>query len=326
MGLLSQALVCLACGSQGPGALEGTEELLRVGVDPSAEADAIEARLYDGGYRRRVRLDGETHSSLAMEHLETGETAVRIVTKAGLALAVEAPADTNRSAVGILDLGALDLDGDGAEEVAVFAIDPARARRCIAIVRIDERWRAREVPLDTADLGGEPCIEAMDDVDGDGRPEAIVVVRYPELSMGTPPQVALPYAAPRWTPLPPGAARAFAREQSALRRETLATARQESDVREAYRIGVELAAIARFAGESADAQVHALRSSVEGLTLSSTVELALERVGAFIRRGWRTEAEAEADAEADGDAGAGADAGADAEADAEAEAAGGPAD
>ncbi len=290
MALFSQVLVvALGCGgSPQAGPLAETETWLRVGLDPVHEANLIEERLSLEGYRRRLRIDGGTHSSLAMERTETGETLVRVVTRAGVALGLEAPAETGLTSVGLVDLGA-DIDGDGREEVGVFADDPARARRCIAVVRIDERGRAQEMRLDTGPLGGDACIEGVEDIDGDAIPEALVVVRYPRLSAGTPPRVTVPYRAATWRPLVGGGARAFARRERQRRQEVLGSARERSDARQAYRVGVELAAIARFSGAPAEAQVAALDEAVEGLELSAVLAATVEAAREFIRRGWQEE-------------------------------------
>lgn len=258
-----------------------------MGVDPAEEATVLEERYLAAGYRRRVRVDGETHSALSMEHLESGDTLVRVVSRSGVALALEAPStEHDRAAVGLLDPGRTDLDGDGAEEVLVYAIDEARARRCVAIVRIDD-MRVREVRIPFDDLGGEACIEDVRDVGGDARPEALVVVRYPEWSAGTPPQVAVPYAAPSWTRMPRGAARAFLEEERASRQEGLAEARRTQDVREAFRLGVELAALARFSGAEENTQIEALEAATTNLELPGPLRARIEEVTARIRAGWR---------------------------------------
>lgn len=292
MTLLSQALaLAIGCGGGAPAdPLAGTEAFLRVGLEPAREADLLEARLEEEGYRRRLRIDGRTHSSLALVRPETGETLVRIISRAGVALAVEAPADTGLQAVGLVDLGG-DVDGDGWEEVGVYADDPAEARRCVAIVRVDERGRAREVRLDTRELGGDACVEGFEDLDGDGTVEALVVARYRRLSAGTPPRVTIPYRAAGWRPVAGGAARSFARRERRAREEALRAARERSDAREAYRLGVELAAIARFAGETAEAQLAVLDGALRGLRLSTALTETLEEARALIRRGWRDDAD-----------------------------------
>jgi len=287
LGAAIQLLVFfLGCGASSPNPLAATATLLRLGLDPEREADALEESLVAAGLRRRLRIDGRTHSSLWMVRPGTSEAVVRVVTRAGIALGVDAPEQTGGRAVGLLDLHG-DVDGDGHEEIGVFADDPARDRRCIAVLRVDAQGRVHEVRLDTRSLQGDACIEAFEDIDGDGRVEALVVARYPELSVGTPPRVAVPFRTRGWRPLRDGPARAFARAQRLRREVGLRAAREQADAHAAYRLGVELAGLARLAGEGSEAQVAALRSAVAGLELTAGLAAAVEEAAAFIRRGWR---------------------------------------
>lgn len=159
---------------------------------------------------------------------------VRIVTERGVALAIDAPEQHGRTRVGLLDGFPANLDRDAHEEVLVFADDPALDRRCVAIVRIVEGV-AREVRLELDALHGDACIEDMADVDGDGSAEALVVVRFTELSLGSAPRVVVPFGGPEWSRIDVPEVRA---------RERAARTRAWETWDEAYRAAVELAALA----------------------------------------------------------------------------------
>lgn len=248
----------MACGSTQGGVDESA--YLRAGVNPSAEATRLE-RQYRG-YRRTVRIDAETYSAFAME--DRGQSLVRVVTERGVALAVEAPEEHGRSRVGLVDGLPPDLDGDGHEEVLVFADDPALDRRCVAIVRIED-GRAREVRLQLP-THGDACIESFADADGDGTAEAIVVVRFGQLALGSAPSVNLVYGAPAW------------RERLGFRVDQRDVRNREWDTwEEAYRAAVELAALA-----DPDDALATFQAAIEGWEMTSTRQLHCDQAVAAI--------------------------------------------
>ncbi|MCB9618758.1 MAG: hypothetical protein H6724_04810 [Sandaracinus sp.] len=286
----------------------GDARHLRVGLDPSAEADAIEERLIEDGFVRAARVDAPNAVGLAMRD-EGGRSVLRIVTRRGVVLAVAAPTEAlTRSEVGLVEAPA-DLDGDGHVELIAAATDAATERRCLALVRVLEDGGLAEVTPELRALGGEPCLEALSDLDADGRFEVVAVTRFGALAWGSAPRVPVVFvpfpneategAVPgaRWQALSGDRATRFFQRERAEREAALRTARGEANVAGAYRLGVELAAIARHAGADTDTQIGVLRSAADGLTLGvAASERWLEAVE-YVRRGWRTEAEAEAMAE-----------------------------
>ena len=225
--MIGQTIV-LACGGAEPSVDESA--YLRAGVDPGVEATRLE-RQYRG-FRREVRIDARTFTALSM--VDGSRSLVRVVTSRGVALAVDAPEEHGRTRVGLLEGFPADLDGDGQEEVLVFADDPALDRRCIAIVRIEDGV-AREVRLSLDELDGDACVEQLADVDDDGRAEALVVVRFTELALGTAPRIVVPFGGTDWARL----------DRPELReRERAARSRAWETWEEAYRAAVELAALA----------------------------------------------------------------------------------
>ena len=209
------------------------------------------------GFRRTARIDAGTYSAFAME--EGSRSLVRVVTARGVALAVDAPEEHGRTRVGLLEGLPVDVDRDGHDEVLVFADDPALDRRCIAIVRIVE-GQAREVRLDVARFGGEGCIEAIDDVDRDGIPEALVVVRYPDLSLGTAPRVTIALGGREW------------REPRNLEPEREARRRTWDSWEQAYRAAVELAALAE------EGALEVFEAAIESWEMTPVREAQCQRV------------------------------------------------
>ncbi len=298
-------VVSVACVRGGGDPLEDARHL-RVGLDPRTEADAIERRLVQDGFFRVTRVDAVGAVGLAMRD-DAGRSVLRIVTRRGLVLAVEAPTEAlTRSEVGLVEAPA-DLDGDGYVELVAAATDVAVERRCLALVRVLEDGGLVEVTPDLRALGGDACLEVLSDLEVDGRFEVVAITRFPAIAWGRAPQVAVAFAPtphePEELAAAPGACwRAlvgdpavgfFARER-ADRESGLRAARGAGDVAAVYRLGVELAALARHSGATTEAQVGVLRGAADGLTLSTAARKRWLGAVDYIRRGWRTEAEAEA--------------------------------
>jgi hypothetical protein len=323
-------LLLVAC--RAPAAPIDDARHLRVGLDARAEADAIEAQLRGRGWVRVVRVDAPGAVGLAMRGDE-GRTALRVVTQRGLVLAVEAPTESlERSEVGLID-APTDLDRDGFVELLPAATDAATERRCFAIARVLPDGSLVEVTPSFEGLGGSACLEALVDLEGDGRLEVVAKVRFASLAWETAPSVALPFsplpAAPaasrarpteraaanadaadnaredegdrddvstadaarvvpgaRWVLVSGARARDFFERERAERAARLADARSRGDVAAAFRLGVELAALARFRGADTHAQSEVLRATADGLELGPAAARRWADAAAFVARGW----------------------------------------
>lgn len=320
-------------GCRAPAAPLDDARHLRVGLDARAEADAIEARLRARGWVRVVRVEAPDAVGLAMRGDE-GRTALRVVTRRGLVLAVEAPTESlERAEVGLID-APTDLDGDGFVELLPAATDAATERRCFAIARVLPDGSLVEVTPSFEGLGGTTCLEALVDLEDDGRFEVVARVRFASLAWETAPSVALPFAplpeAPaasrarsidredgasedaiadarddegedttpdateaaravpgaRWVLLSGARARDFFERERAERTARLADARRGGDVAAAFRLGVELAALARFRGADTRAQSETLRATADGFELGPAAARRWADAAAFVARGW----------------------------------------
>src|SRR5690606_38914637 len=116
--VVTAALLIGACGSAAPPPSPEVA-FLQVGVDPHEEARAVERSLAEGGFRVRARTEGRTFVALALENEERGETAVRVVTRRGIGLAIDVPGEQSAQPVGVVMSGSddADLDRNGLEEV-----------------------------------------------------------------------------------------------------------------------------------------------------------------------------------------------------------------
>ncbi len=250
--LAAIALLCSAgaCGGGSSSPAANDLGFLQIGTDPAAEAESSSLALAQAGYLLDVRLDGRGFVAIGGARRRDGASAVRIFTSRGAALALDAPDARfpDRRRVRLLAARApFELDGAPDEEIAIEV--ELAARRCLAIVGISEDGAAVEVPLPLADLPGSPCVERLADVVGDGRPELLATLRFDAAGLEPAPTVpfALGAEGGQHRPLPPGLARAFYRRERAAREEAVPRA----SAAERLRLGVELAAIARLEGRSA---------------------------------------------------------------------------
>ena len=132
---LALVLALAACARESPPPYDPTV-YLRVGLDPAQEAAALRARFAEDGFTLRARVEAPGVSAFAMGR--EGETLVRVITERGVALAVSAPTEgLDRAEVGLLEVEPSDPDGDGRPEVALYAVDVAAARRCVALLRVE---------------------------------------------------------------------------------------------------------------------------------------------------------------------------------------------
>lgn len=267
------------------------ERWVRLGTDPHAEASAVERGLEAGGYRTTQRLEGEELVALAFER-DDGRRAVRVLTRIGVAVALDSHGTrgvhVRHGAVRLVDVGLddHDVDGDGRPEIVIARDEPEGT--CIAVVRIAEDGRAREAPIEVERVAAGECASALEDVDGDGRFEAIVELAWPALALSGEEvpllRIALVAREGGWRagamPLP------YDERERQSRRLALTAARARFDVAAASRLGVELAALANLAGAPLAAQVRRYDDALAGLVLRADERDAVDAVRAHIAAGW----------------------------------------
>lgn len=288
------AFPCLVACASSP--VPGLDPLryFRAGVAPHREARRVVNHLEGAGYSVRKRIEGETFVALAFARPQDGASAVRIITRRGIAVALDAPTE-GRPAAGRVGLRAPrgdhhDLDGDGRPEIAVRLHDARRERTCVAVMRVLQDGRVVEMGL-RRDPTPTRCIERLHDVDGNGSLEALMGIRYPELAMGRTPEVFLPLVSEgdEWVVATPPALEGYWNRARARRKRAVERAREDVDIRAGYRLAVEMAALARGRGEPTRAQVRAFDDALRGLVPSEAQARRIERVRRYIEAGWKGE-------------------------------------
>ncbi|MCA9534847.1 MAG: hypothetical protein KC593_14250 [Myxococcales bacterium] len=241
---------------------------LRVGVDPREEATALSRALEREGYAVRLLVD--TEDVVMLDALRAdGASAVRVVTDIGVALGLDAPDrrfPTRERVRGLrAPLSGSDLDGDGRVELLIVIADHARVAECVAVVRLDRRGRAQEVPVDTSMVQEGACAERAEDVGGDARAELLVVGRFALAGLPVPASVAIPLTGfeGRFVPMEAAAGRYY-QEERGVRMERLGDARRVGDARTISRLAVELGLLALFEGGDPERAVLALDAQAEG--------------------------------------------------------------
>ncbi len=268
------------------------EDWIRVGVDLEREAAAEITTLEDAGYRRVTRIDGDGFVAVDFVRSRDAHRAVRVVTRLGVAVALDSHETDGvrlrHGAVRLLhpDVPHDDVDGDGKPEVVVARAGPDGD--CIAVVHVDDEGRVTEAPIDAEAVSPGSCASALEDVDGDGVMEAIIVLRWPELALDPErvPTVRVALAARDGGWPPEAMPIAYERARHEARRAALDVARRTRDVAEVSRLGVELAALANLRGATPSAQVAAYDEALAGLVLQPAERDAVEGVRAAIAAGW----------------------------------------
>lgn len=295
---LGLALLLAACGA--PRATRAPEEYLRVGVDPSGEAEAVARALEDAGFRTAQRVEGHGFVALAFVRESDGRRAIRVITRIGVAVALDSHESdgvrVRHGEVRLVEHGAAehDLDADGRPEVAVARVEEGGGE-CLAVIRLFPDGRARAARIEAENVAPGSCASALDDVDGDGRLEAIVALEWPALALSASSvpalRVALGADEGGWRAAATPAA--FVERERAERRRALSDARERLDVAYASRLGVELAALANVSGATVDAQVRAYDEALAGLVLREDERDRAQAVRAYIAAGWAQRARSE---------------------------------
>lgn len=281
---------CLSACAPRSSLLPDYSELLAAGVEPTEEADAVIAALSRAGYALDERADGEGFVALGFARADEGHRAVRVVTRRGVAFALDSgtldpggpPGDVHVEALPI----GTDVDGDGRADVVVSRREARRS--CLLVLALTEDGGLDALRVDAAGLEPDACLEAFEDVDGRAGAEAIVRVRAPGLRRARTPTADVPLerdeAGVYGLRPPPVAYLARVRQRLSA---ALDAARARLDEEEAYTLAVEAALVSRAAGEAPALQLAAFDAAVSTIVWSEAMAEAVRAARAYVVRGWR---------------------------------------
>jgi hypothetical protein len=155
------ALCCawfVACARPEP--VQDPLDYLRVGVDPSEEADAIVSDLRAHGFEVGHRIDERGY--VAFDCVRGPDSTVRVVTSRGPSLSIQVPDVRwpDRLWVGLAPDLRPDFDQDGRRDVVISIRE--RDRTCLAWVQVDANGFVVEVFRPQTEWGEAPCVIEID--------------------------------------------------------------------------------------------------------------------------------------------------------------------
>jgi hypothetical protein len=279
-------LLLFACGSPRP--IVPPEAYFRVGVDVASEARAVEEALVRAGYTRTQRIVGDEFVALAFVRTADDHRAVRVVTRNGLAVLLDSHESdgvrVRHGDVRLIEQVAHDIDGDGRPEIVVARDgDPT----CIAVLRVTDTGAVRAARIESGAVAEGACASSLEDIDGDRRPEALVTLAWPELSIGD--RVPSIRAVLVWSDgawIANGTPEAFAERERTARITALERARNTRDLSDVHRLAIELAAIANLTGAPRASQLARYDEALAGLVLREEELARVREVRARIAAGW----------------------------------------
>lgn len=232
-------IVCLLLlGCTQPEPVQDPLDYLRIGVDPSQEANAIieDLRLHGFTVGRRIEQAGY----VAFDASNGTDSTVRIVTSRGPSFSIQVP-DVRwpvRLSVELAPEPRPDFDRDGQSDVVVAIRE--RGRTCLGWAQVDSRGFVSEVLRSNPDWGESPCVIHIDAT----WPRLMLEVSVPDWDA----QVRFPLRATARSWIPddsPAAAPQWAREVD-QRDQALARARAGNDGATVQRLEAELAWLERL--------------------------------------------------------------------------------
>ncbi len=283
----------LACGCGGRRSLlPDYSEWLAVGVSPEAEADALISGFERAGYTLIERIDGAGWIAFEARR-DPGLRAIRVVTSRGAALVLDShEPDGVRPRHGRIELippphpSGHDLDGDGRDEIVVGAWHGDQ--RCLLPFRIRDTGEAHPLVPVLDELGPNACVEAIRDIDENGRMEGIAVLRMSELAHDVIPTIEAPLELDehdRFRAGPPPVR--FLVEERDRRARALEEAVRNVDIRQVYRLAIELAALSRIAGNTRDAQLQTFDEAISRVVWTEDFAIEVRAAREFIENSWR---------------------------------------
>jgi len=282
VSLVAVFIALAGCGGeQENAAITHDLGVLGGGVDPGIEAEAVATGLERSGYVIGTELEGQGWVAFDATHDRDGRTAIRVITRRGMAVVLDVPESERERGIALRRV-------TGIAELVVARADPAHDRECLVLLRVEDDGRVSQVPLELGRFGADACVEAIQDVGSDERPELLTRIRADALSRGEVPTVTavLEVRGEGYSPAPPNAFRAFWETEEGRIREALADARSRLDIELAYRSAVELAVMARETGGSDERQLSAFDEALRGLVLTEAQARGVAAARTHVADGW----------------------------------------
>jgi len=251
-----------------------------IGVDVDTETRAVTDNLTSRGFVLGSSQSGEGYRAFGASHPD-GRTLVRVVTRVGIALALDVPVHERDDAIRLRTVA-------GISDLVVTRVDSALDRECSALLRPAPDGRVKGVPIELDYFGDGACVEEIRDLDEDGHPELLTRL-FAERAFGDGvPEVPGVLVAHDggYRRAGPEDCQVFWDGEEARRRSETDEARRALDVPRALRIAAELALLARGRHGSMTAQVMAFDAAMAGLVLSPEEARGAGEARRYIADGW----------------------------------------
>lgn len=283
-------LACVvACSAPRPDPLT---HWIRVGTDARVEAERLVASLERAGYTLEHRIESPRFVALGFVRGADERRAIRVVTRLGVAVSLDShESDGVRVRHGPVRLVRSPSLGPEDGQLLVARDGPDGA--CLSIVQIDPEGRPSVPLIEAEHLATGACATDVADLDGDGRPELVVGLTWPDLALSEVevPQVQVPLVARAGAWRAEGIPSDLETSEQVRLARALAEARRALDVARASRLGVERAALAHLTGASREVQLARYDAALAGLVLRPDQRDQVIRVRAYIAGGWSADQE-----------------------------------
>jgi len=285
------ALTVMLAGCGPARGLPDYSELLLAGVVPEEEAERVTAYLERAELRLVARVDVGGAIALGFHRERDHHRAIRVITPDGVSLSLEShPDDGVTPSAGPIELdldrSGHDLDGDHRLDIVVNRTEPHRT--CMLVIEVTEDGHLEPLRVDAIDLPPDVCLEALEDLTGDGTMEAIVGTYAPDLALTRWPRAPMPLErdeAGVYRRTPPAVA--FLETRTAHIDAALAAARRAEDHPECLTLAIERALLLTAAGQSIERQLTAFDEAIGSTVWPEGMAAELDRTRALLARGVR---------------------------------------
>lgn len=288
--LLAVAELVACGGASEPEAVTNPAAFLAVGVSLEETAAAVRRDFTSEGALLQAERRTSRFDAMLFSREGGARTVLRVVTRAGIALGMEAP---SAAWAGLLTLpafgtqGVPDLDGDGDGDLVVGTVDSALERVCLEAFRVDTEGALVPMSVQRVPPWTDACIEKLEAAPM--RAVATLVLRDDVASDGaTSARVDVPLVivAGHFRRAAPEASAAHWGDVEARNAAALDVAKRNGATKAIVRVAYERA-MARFAlGDSAKAARKAFDDAVRGTNLGAADAAWAADLSAHIEREW----------------------------------------
>ncbi|MEZ4288511.1 MAG: hypothetical protein R3A47_10290 [Polyangiales bacterium] len=243
---------------------------IRFSPDLKRQANDSKAYFLRDEYRLGTEIEEEHFLAFDAERSD-GASVVRVITMRGVVLDMNAPSEDESLNRVRLDERVWSIGHERENGFLVEAWSPERFSSCFGVFRIGNNGELVGQKLPFADVGENACVERVDDLDNNRRPELLIVARVNGKSVDGLAKAMSVYIerAEQWVPLTGNAAKTYWRAKIELAIRQLIAVRHDHDVDGVVRTVSESVQIAKHLPDDKAQIAETLRKILDGLVLRS---------------------------------------------------------